>query len=74
MKNPMKKELSEAGREQVALALILLKDFKRDPANPVDVELFKMIYGLAEVLGVRAEFDRILPVLPPMKITRLHPE
>jgi len=60
------KELSEAGREQVALALLLLKDLKCD--GKFDVEVIQMILGLADHLGVRKEYEKLMPVVPPMKI------
>ena len=62
----MKKELSDVGREQVAVALILLKDFKTE--GKMDIEVTKMILGLAEGLGVLAEYNALLPKIPPMKI------
>jgi len=60
------KELSEAGREQVAMALLLLKDFKCD--GKFDVEVTRMILGLADHLGVRKEFDGLTSKVPPMRI------
>lgn len=62
----MNKELSEAGREQVAMGLILLKDWKS--GGKIDIELMKLILGLADHLGVRKEFDFLLAKIPPMKI------
>lgn len=62
----MSKELSEAGREQVAMALILLKDWKS--GGKIDVELMKVIFGLADHLGVRMEFDFLVTKIPPMRI------
>jgi len=59
--------LSSAGREQVALALILLKDFKCE--GRFDLEITKMIIELAQHLGVMAEYDKLQSVVPPMKIT-----
>jgi hypothetical protein len=41
----MRKELSEARKEKVALALILLKDYMSK--EPLDVEIFKTIHELA---------------------------
>ena len=63
----MKKELSEAGREEIALALILLKDFKAD--GKMDVDLTIRIIGLADHLGVRKEYEALMSKVPPMKIT-----
>jgi len=60
------RELSEAGKEEIALALLLLKDFKSQ--GKVDLEVSLMIIGLADHLGVRAQFDKLMPIVPPMKI------
>lgn len=60
------KELSEVGKEQVAFALILLKDAKSE-GRP-DVELTMMILGLADHLGVRAQYDKLMSIVPPMKM------
>jgi hypothetical protein len=60
------KELSEAGKEELALALLLLKDFKSQ--GKMDLEVSLMIIGLADHLGVRAQFDKLMPIVPPMKI------
>jgi hypothetical protein len=61
----MERNLNADGREQLALALILLKDFK---APYGDVMVFKMVYDLAQHLGVANEFDTLLSKIPPMKI------
>lgn len=60
------RELSEAGKEEIALALLLLKDFKSQ--GKMDLEVSLMIIGLADHLGVRAQFDKLMPIVPPMKI------
>lgn len=60
------KTLSKAGREEVALALLLLKDFKCK--GIFDVDIILSILELAEHLGVRTEYDKILSQVPPMKI------
>lgn len=60
------RELSEAGKEELALALLLLKDFKSQ--GKMDLEVSLMIIGLADHLGVRAQFDKLMPIVPPMKI------
>ena len=62
------KKLSEAGREQVAMALILLKDWKCKGKFDADVTI--SILGLADHLEVRAEFDKLMPIVPPMKIEK----
>ena len=60
------RELSEAGKEELALALLLLKDFKSQ--GKMDLEVSMMIIGLADHLGVRAQFDKLMPIVPPMRI------
>jgi len=60
------RELSEAGKEELALALLLLKDFKSQ--GKMDLEVSRMIIGLADHLGVRAQFDKLMPIVPPMRI------
>lgn len=66
-----KKKLSEGGREQVALALILLKDFKCDGRFDVDQTL--AVLQLAEHLGVAKEYYKLMPQIPPMKIVERYP-
>lgn len=61
------RELSEAGKEELALALLLLKDFKSD--GKMDLGVSMMILDLADNLGVRSQFDKLLPLIPPMKVT-----
>jgi hypothetical protein len=63
----MTRELSDAGKQELALALLLLKDFKCDGRFDVDVTM--MILELVDNLGVRAQFDALMPKVPPMKIT-----
>jgi len=58
--------LSDDGREDIALALILLKDFKSDGKS--DPDLVLMILRLAEHLGVRKEFEDLHGKMPRMKI------
>jgi len=60
------RELSEAGKEELALALLLLKDFKSQ--GRWDLEVSMMVIGLADHLGVRAQFDKLMPIVPPMRI------
>ncbi len=61
-----KKALSEQGKEQIALALILLKDFMCD--GKFDVDVIKYIFELADHLEVRQQFDKLTSKIPPMKI------
>lgn len=60
------RKLSEAGREELALALILWKDFKAQ--GKMDVEVMKQAIGFAEHLGVRNEFESLLSKMPPLCI------
>lgn len=64
----MSQELSEAGKEQLAFALLLLKDFKTQDVNGIDLEVYKMIHGLAVHVGVLPEFEKLLSKVPPMSI------
>lgn len=63
-----KKKLSQAGREDVALALIFLRDFKCD--GKFDVDVIKGVIELAEYLGVRSEYNMLQSKIPPMKIAQ----
>ena len=58
--------LSQAGKEEIALALILLKDFKTQGEFKVDV--FLEIYKLAKFLGVWGEFEALSTRIPPLRI------
>jgi hypothetical protein len=60
------KGLSKAGREEVAFALILLRDFKTP--GRFDPDVVVGIIRLAEFLGVRQEYDELISKVPPMKI------
>ena len=59
-------ELNESGKEQVALALILLKDYKTE--GKMDLEITKMVIELAQHLEVLDQYNKLLPIIPPMKI------
>jgi len=61
-------ELTKAGRREIALALHLWKDFKRESWS--DVETLKQTMKFAEILGVTQEFDELnRKLLFPFKIT-----
>jgi hypothetical protein len=62
----MKKQISEAGKEQLALALLLLKDFKSE--GKFDIEVTRYIYELAEFIGVEIQFSSLLGKLPTFEI------
>ncbi len=63
-------QLSEHGRRQVAVALILWRDwrFGESGQNDWGTEAISMV-EMADHLGVRKELDEILPLFPRMKIT-----
>ena len=60
------KELTPEGREELALALVLLKDFKSDGKWDPDITL--QILSMADFVGVKSEFEKMLTQIPPMKI------
>ena len=61
-------DLSEDGKQQLALALLLLKDFKSD--GKFDVNMILKILELADMLGVREQYDELITRIPPLKITQ----
>jgi len=65
-------DLTKAGREELALALILLKDFKCQ--GKMDVDITIQIHKLAEHLGVLDEMIALLPKVPPMRIEERYPD
>lgn len=52
------KQLSEAGKDQIALALLLLKDWKCK--GRFDLEATKMVLELAAHLGVSENFSKVM--------------
>lgn len=59
-------KLTEAGREELALALLLLKDFKCQGRMDFDVTL--QILKLSVALGVDVEYNKLMSKIPPMRI------
>ncbi len=59
-------ELTEDGKQEIALAIILWKDFKSD--GRVDIEISKQAFSMAKYLGVLDQFNSLLSKVPPMKI------
>jgi hypothetical protein len=59
-------ELTKAGKEELALALLLWRDFKSD--GKLDIEITKQTLGFVRMLGVEEEFNALLPQVPPMRI------
>jgi hypothetical protein len=67
----LKKIISQAGKEEPALALLLWKDFKCQ--GKLDIQVTKQALELAKELGVEEEFDKISSMLPPMRIEPRYP-
>ena len=60
-------ELSQDGKEELALALLLWKDFKCQ--GKVNFEFYKQMIQFADGLGVRQELEELIKkVLIPFKI------
>lgn len=59
-------ELSKAGKEEFALAILLWKDFKCAGRFEPDITMQALM--MAKHLGVMAEFNSLMTQLPPMKI------
>ena len=67
----MTTNLSDAGKEEVALALILWRDFKSQ--GRYDPEIVKQMLELARFIGVLEQIEALLPRVPPMKIEPRYP-
>ena len=63
---PQLDQLTEAGKEELALALLLWKDFKCD--GKFDLDVTRQVLEFAEMLGVKSQFEALMPKLPPMKV------
>ena len=59
-----KAELNEAGREQVAAALVLLRQWKDRNAPGYQVETVLAILKMAQILGVEKEYGKVLVAMP----------
>jgi hypothetical protein len=59
-------KLTAEGKQELALALLLWKDFKWD--NGIDPMITLQMFELADMLGVRLELEGLLTKLPPFKI------
>ena len=62
----MKKVLSQDAKQDLAFALLLLKDFKTQ--GRFDPDVITYILKLVDLLGVKKEFDYLLPRISPMLI------
>jgi exopolyphosphatase/pppGpp-phosphohydrolase len=57
----MEKKLSDRDKQDLAFALILLKDFKADGVNNIyEMDIYKEVVGLAEKIGIKKELDDVL--------------
>ena len=63
----MNLQLTQEGREELALALLLWKDFKCQGC--MDLEISIQMFRLSDMLGVRKELESLIPRLPPFRIT-----
>ena len=63
-------KLSKAGKEELAIALILWKDFKTE--GKMDIGITRQAIMFADKLGVRAEYEDMITKIPPMKIEPRH--
>ena len=57
---------TDAWKEEIALALLLWRDFKCDGKFDTDVIVQALI--MANLLGVKEEYDKLMAQLPPLKI------
>lgn len=60
------KVLSEDGKQDVALALIFLRDFKSE--GRFDVDVSASIFEIAAHLGVAEQYNQLLSKVPPMRV------
>lgn len=58
--------LSEAGKDELAVALILWKDFKSDGKMNLDVT--RQFYEFSVMLGIEKNAGKMMAKLPPVKI------
>jgi hypothetical protein len=59
-------KLTAEGKQDLALALLLWKDFKADGKTNPTATL--QMFEFSDMLGVRAELEGLLTKLPPFKI------
>ena len=64
MKTP--KDLSKEGKSELALAILLWRDFKSD--GKLSIEITRQTMEFVKMLDVESEYDRIHSILPLMKI------
>ncbi len=59
-------KLTQAGKEELALAILLWKDFKSQ--GKMDIEIMKQALEFAKKLKIEQEFNAIHSQLPAMEI------
>lgn len=64
-------KLSESGKDELAIALILWKDFKSD--GKFDIEVAKQMHGLAVHLDIEKNLGKMMAKVPPMRIEPRNP-
>lgn len=67
MNVPTLANLTDAGKEELALAILLWKDFKAD--GKFDVDITMQALKFAAMLDVQQQFEKLMVTLPPLKIT-----
>jgi hypothetical protein len=62
--------LTDAGKEELALALLLWKDFKTQPPTNSDdaMKVTIQMFQFADKLTVRKQLEEMMSKLPPMRI------
>ena len=63
-------ELTKAGKEELAIALVLWKDFKIQ--GKMDIGITHQAIMFADKLGIRSEYEDMMIKIPPMKIEPRH--
>jgi len=58
--------LDQDGKEELAVALLLWKDFKTQ--DGIDPQITLQMIMLARYLGIDRELDKMMAQLPPMRI------
>ena len=59
-------KLTKEGKEELALAIHLWKDFKAQ--GKMDIPIMRQALNFVDMLGVRKEFDEMHSKLPPLII------
>ena len=63
--------LTEAGRKELAVALLLWRDFKTDGKTDMDITRQMLVY--AKHLGIEKELEEMSSQLPPVIIKLRYP-